>query len=143
MSRLPLFALGLMLAAGPSAALAQDMTVWHSPTCGCCHLWARHVEAAGFRIKLNDVQNVTPIKRTLGVRPELESCHTARIEGYTIEGHVPARDIRRLLAERPDAVGLSVPGMPSSAPGMDVGAEPYQVLLMRRGGSTEVFASYN
>lgn len=137
-----IWTLGAMawLAAGP--AWAQDVTVWHSPSCGCCHLWAKHIEAAGFSVRLKETEDLDPVKKDHGVRSELASCHTARVGGYTIEGHVPAQDIRRLLAEKPDAIGLTAPGMPASAPGMDVGAEPYDVLLMRKDGTTEVFARH-
>lgn len=142
MSQRIMWALGALLVLASAPAFAQDMTVWYSPTCGCCHLWAKHIEAAGFSVKLNETDNLDPVKKAYGVRPALASCHTARIGGYTIEGHVPAQDIRRLLAEKPDAVGLTAPGMPASAPGMDIGAEPYDVLLIRRDGTTEIFARH-
>jgi hypothetical protein len=134
------FALGLI---APLAALAQDITAWRSPSCGCCHLWAKRLEDAGMKVTMIDTRDVSKIKKEHGITPELASCHTAIVEGYTIEGHVPASEIKRLLAERPDAIGLSVPGMPTGSPGMEHGAaESYNVLLLKRDGSTEVFAHY-
>jgi hypothetical protein len=135
--------------AAPLAALAQGkplVEVWKSPTCGCCKDWVAHLEAHGFVVKVSDVGN-TGMRGRLGVPAALGSCHTALVGGYAIEGHVPARDIQRLLAERPSAVGLAVPGMPIGSPGMD-GPEygsrrdRYDVLLLRKDGSTAVFASH-
>jgi hypothetical protein len=105
--------------------------VWKSPTCGCCQDWITHLEANGFRVKINDVGN-TAARARLKVPMKLGSCHTAWVGRYAIEGHVPAADIRRLLKERPDAIGLAVPGMPLGSPGMDGAAydnrqDPYDV----------------
>nr|CCD32037.1 Predicted metal-binding protein [Methylocystis sp. SC2] len=134
------FALGL---SAPLAALAQDIVAWRSPSCGCCRLWVKHLEDAGMKVTMIDVRDIAKIKKEHGITPELASCHTAIVEGYTIEGHVPASEIKRLLAERPDAIGLSVPGMPAGSPGMEQGAAAsYNVLLVKRDGSTEVFAHY-
>ncbi len=122
------------------------MQVWKSPSCGCCGGWATHMEGAGFRLKTHDVAAgiLAKIKRQAGIAPDHQSCHTAKIGGYVIEGHVPAADVKRLLAEKPDAVGLVVPGMPLGSPGMDFGPdkEPYEVLLVKKDGSTEVFARH-
>ncbi len=120
--------------------------VWKSPTCGCCKDWITHLQANGFQVKVNDVGN-TSVRARLKVPMKLGSCHTAVIGRYAIEGHVPAADIRRLLKERPDAIGLAVPGMPLGSPGMDGPAfdnqqDPYDVLLIAQGGSTQVFNSY-
>jgi hypothetical protein len=135
-----ILALGLM---PPLAAFAQEITAWRSPTCGCCHLWAKRLEAAGMKVTLIESDDLATIKKQHGVAPQLESCHTAVVEGYTIEGHVPPREIARLLAERPDAIGLSVPGMPAGSPGMERNeTKPYDVVLMKRDGTTEVFARY-
>ncbi|MCU0942380.1 MAG: DUF411 domain-containing protein [Hydrogenophaga sp.] len=132
----------LLRAQGP-AVLVE---VWKSPTCGCCKDWITHLEAHGFRAKVNDVGN-TAARARLKVPMKLGSCHTAFVGGYAIEGHVPAADIRRLLKERPNAIGLAVPGMPLGSPGMDGPAydnrqEPYDVLLVAHDGSTTVFNSY-
>jgi hypothetical protein len=120
--------------------------VWKSPTCGCCNDWIKHLEANGFRVKGYDKGNIA-IRKELGMPVKYGSCHTATVDGYVIEGHVPAREIHRLLKERPKALGLSVPDMPIGSPGMD-GPEyggqvdPYDVLLIQRNGSATVFASY-
>lgn len=135
-----ILALGLM---PPLAAFAQEITAWRSPTCGCCQLWVKRLEAAGMKVTLIESDDLATIKKQHGVAPQLESCHTAVVEGYTIEGHVPPREIARLLAERPDAIGLSVPGMPAGSPGMERNeTKPYDVVLMKRDGTTEVFARY-
>ena len=120
--------------------------VWKSPTCGCCKDWITHLQANGFQVKVNDVGN-TSVRARLKVPMKLGSCHTALVGRYAIEGHVPAADIHRLLKERPDAIGLAVPGMPLGSPGMDGPAfdnqqDPYDVLLIAQGGSTQVFNSY-
>lgn len=134
---------GAARSAAPSAAVVE---MWKSPSCGCCKDWAAHMEGAGFRVKTYDTGN-TAARARLGMPAELGSCHTALVEGYVLEGHVPAREIRRLLKERPKAVGLAVPGMPIGSPGMDgpdYGGrkDPYAVLLVLQGGATRVFQSY-
>ena len=102
------------------------------------------MEANGFPVQVEDAVDMAPIKARYHVPPELESCHTAIVDGYVIEGHVPVAEIERLLAERPDIVGLAVPGMPAGSPGMDTGggAEPFDVIAFDQSGSTVVFASY-
>jgi hypothetical protein len=134
-------ALGATLAAG--AALGAELTVYKSASCGCCNAWITHLERDGFKVKAHNVVDVTPHKVRLGVTPELGSCHTAQIEGYTIEGHVPAADIKRLLKERPKVAGLAVPGMPEGSPGME-GPRPqrYEVLSFDARGETRVFARH-
>jgi hypothetical protein len=118
-----------MLSGGTAFALDR-VEVWKSKTCGCCTGWVKHMEASGFEVKVHDMEDVDPVKRAHGVPEPLHSCHTATVGGYVIEGHVPADDVKRLISERPKAKGLSVPGMPADAPGMDMSTgEPYQVIL--------------
>ncbi len=120
--------------------------VWKSPTCGCCNDWIKHLQANGFQVKPIDQGN-TAIRRELGLPLKYGSCHTAKVDGYVIEGHVPAREINRLLKEKPKALGLAVPEMPVGSPGMD-GPEyrgqvdPYDVLLVRQDGSASVYQAY-
>ncbi len=145
---------GLTSTAFVAPAFAQTSTtaktpleVWKDPDCGCCGDWVKHLEANGFAVRVNDTGNSAARSR-LGVPAQLGSCHTARVAGYAIEGHVPAREIRRLLKERPQAVGLSVPGMPVGSPGMDGTVygnrrDPFDVLLIAKDGSTQVYQSYN
>ncbi len=119
------------------------MTVWKSPWCGCCGNWVEHMQAAGFEVRVEEVEDLGLVKRMAAVPEDLQSCHTARVGGYTVEGHVPAADVVRLLEERPDALGLVVPGMPAGSPGMETGErDPYDVLMLKRGGETEVFSSH-
>ncbi len=125
---------------GSAEAQAAEMTVYKSPTCGCCSAWIDHMRAAGFTVTARDVDDVGPIKERHGVPMGLGSCHTAVIDGYVVEGHVPADSVRRLLAERPDAAGLAVPGMPSGSPGMENGRrDPYDVLLFDTRGGVSVW----
>jgi hypothetical protein len=139
-----LLAVPLALLACAQMAAAQTIEVTKSPTCGCCVHWVAHLRAAGMEVRVVDVPDVTPAARRLGVPDDLRSCHTASVGGYAIEGHVPAADIRRLLAERPRAAGLAVPGMPMGAPGMDQGGvrQPYQTILFTRDGRRRVFAQH-
>lgn len=140
----PQVAVVLALLLGPPAAFAAEVTVYKSPTCGCCKAWIEHLEENGFEVEARDVPDVVPHKIEHGVTPQLASCHTALVDGYVIEGHVPAGDIRRLLAERPAVKGLSVPGMPVGSPGMEHGdrVDPYDVLSFGDDGKTEVYSSY-
>jgi hypothetical protein len=133
------------LAAFPAWAQSAlpSVTVYKSPACGCCGEWVKHVQANGFRVDVKDVEDVTPIKQRFGVPEALGSCHTATVGGYVVEGHVPAGDIKRLLREKPSAVGLAVPGMPIGSPGMEQGKpEPYSTLLFDERGRTTVFARH-
>ncbi|HSV81906.1 MAG TPA: DUF411 domain-containing protein [Ramlibacter sp.] len=143
----------LALAALPFATLAQQapkkvlVEVWKDPSCGCCQDWVKHLEANGFAVKVNQNGN-DAMRAKLGMPQKLASCHTALVGGYAIEGHVPAADIRRLLKDRPQAIGLSVPGMPVGSPGMDDPVygkrrDPFDVLLVSRSGEPRVYASYN
>ena len=128
----------------PSAfAGTHVLKVYKSPSCGCCGAWVSHMRSAGCRVVTADITDLRPIKKKFGVVPELRSCHTAVIDGYVIEGHVPAREVMRLLTDRPKAIGLAVPGMPIGSPGMEQGGrrDPFQVILF---SSTHrsVFAEY-
>jgi hypothetical protein len=145
---IPLLLSLMIFAAAPARATdtAPSIEVWKSATCQCCGAWVKHLEANGFTVKVNAAEPSTlaSLKRQAGVGDKLASCHTAMIDGYVIEGHVPATDIKRLVAERPEAIGLAVPGMPVGSPGMEQGAEfePYDVLLVKKDGTTEAFASH-
>jgi hypothetical protein len=129
------------------AARSSPMVeVWKDPNCGCCKDWIAHIEANGFTVKAHDTGN-NPVRLKLGMPKSLGSCHTALVDGYVIEGHVPARDIHRLLKAKPAALGLAVPGMPVGSPGMDGPAyngrkDPYDVLLVGRDATSKVFQSY-
>lgn len=120
------------------------LIVHKNESCGCCAAWVRHMELAGFRVEVRNEDNMEPIKRALGIPVGLGSCHTAKVDRYFIEGHVPADDVKRLLVERPNAMGLVVPRMPIGSPGMEQGNrhEPYDVLLVYRNGKTSVFAHH-
>lgn len=135
-------AFAVALLAAPAAA--QGVEVAKTATCGCCAAWVRHMEAAGFETRTEDMDHgsLARLKIAAGITPETASCHTAMVDGYVVEGHVSAEDVRRLLAERPDAVGIAVPGMPIGSPGMEMGSErePYEVVLIRRDGALETFA---
>lgn len=131
------------------AAAANDpnpvVNVYRSPGCGCCKGWADHLGKAGFATILIELDDLAETKRRAGVPAAFEACHTALVEGYFVEGHVPAADIRRLLAERPKARGLAVPGMPVGSPGMEVAgvaAERFETLLIALDGSPRTFASH-
>lgn len=140
-----------VLAAGAGRALEaqageqQVMEIWKTPTCGCCGAWVDHVRAAGFRVRVHDLDSLDAIKRTLAVPQALWSCHTAQIGRYAIEGHVPAAEIRRMLRERPAIAGIAVGGMPVGSPGMEVpgrGVDPYEVTAFTREGRRSVYARY-
>ena len=117
-------------------AIAADtiVQVYKSPWCGCCGAWVSHLRKAGFQVEVIEADDLNPIKRRYRVPEALHSCHTAVVDGYVIEGHVPAREVKRLIKERPAAVGLSVPGMPIGSPGMEQGGrrDPYRVILFTR-----------
>ena len=134
----------LALLASAEGAVAATLMVTKTAFCGCCKVWIERMKAAGFTVTVKDVENVTPTARKLGVPDKLRSCHTSQIGGYAIEGHVPAADIKRLLAQRPKAAGIAVPGMVTGSPGMEHGdhKDPYQVILFDRSGKTRVFASH-
>ena len=124
-------------------ASAATIEVSKAPYCGCCEEWIEHMRAAGFTVKVTNVEDTTPIAKQLGVPDSLRSCHTAKTGKYAIEGHVPAPDMKRLLKEQPNALGVAVAGMPAGSPGMDRGAvrEPYDTVLFAKNGA-RVFASH-
>ena len=144
--RRPVWMAALAICFFPVAATAASFEMMTTGGCSCCHAWARHLRAGGHEVVVKDLAMGQLIKMKLdaGIPVALTACHTARVDGYLIEGHVPEQDIRKLLAERPDALGLVVPGMPIGSPGMESGdkREAYEVLLLKKGGSTEVFARY-
>lgn len=139
-------AVTLPISAPLQATDATAMQVWTGPSCGCCKDWVRYIEANGIDVTSYDDGN-SEARSRLGLPVRFGSCHTAEIAGYAIEGHVPVQEIRRLLKERPDAIGIAVPAMPRGSPGMDGPAygniqDPYDVLLIARDGSPSVFQSY-
>jgi len=141
-------ALGLTTGAAPAssigtAAKKPTITVYKDPSCGCCKSWIEHLIKHGYQVDAKDTPQMTEIKRSLGVPDGLSACHTAVVNGYLIEGHVPAADIARLLKEKPKVAGLAVPGMPMGSPGMEgPRKQHYQVLSFDKAGKTKVFASY-
>jgi hypothetical protein len=142
--------LGLVLAAVPATACAKStrtaqLTIFKSPYCGCCGAWVEHIKGSGIKAAVNEMEDVTPVARKLGVPDAMRSCHTAMIDGYFVEGHVPAADIRKLLRERPKARGIAVPGMPIGSPGMEQGdrRDDYETLLVLSNGTSRVFARHN
>ena len=125
--------------------VGPTLTIYMSRSCGCCQKWVEHIEAQGFTTVVHDEEAMDAVKDTLGVPQGVRSCHTAHAGSYLIEGHVPAEDIQRLLEERPKVLGLAVPGMPSSTPGMlEPGAkpEPYEVVSFQPDGTTRVYARH-
>jgi hypothetical protein len=136
---------GETMAGQAAAAPLPAMIVHKSESCGCCEAWVTHVRLAGFPVEVRNEDNLNPVKERLGVPVGKGSCHTAEIDGYLIEGHVPVADIRKLLKERPDARGLVVAGMPIGSPGMeapDGSAESFAVELVARDGSTRPYSEY-
>lgn len=135
------------LSSGAPAAEPRlpNVLVYKNESCGCCKLWVQHLSKFGFPVQVQNIDNLNQVKKRVGVPVGMGACHTAEVGGYFIEGHVPAEDIERLLRERPDAKGLTVPGMPAGSPGMEVPSgktQPYEVLLVARDGSTSVFARH-
>jgi hypothetical protein len=141
-------ALTLTTGAAPASSIAAaakkpTITVYKDPSCGCCKNWIEHLIKHGYRVDPKDTPEMTEVKRTLGIPDGLTACHTAVVNGYLSEGHVPAADIARLLKEKPKVAGLAVPGMPMGSPGMEgPRAQHYQVLSFDKAGKTKVFASY-
>ena len=138
----------LAVAAGSAVSLlaaAEDpqVKVYKSATCGCCTKWVDHLRSRGFSVEATDVEDLERVKLENGIPGQLASCHTAFVEGYFVEGHVPAEDVQRLLAERPRIAGLAVPGMPIGSPGMEgPNPERYQVLALGLEGEVSVFATH-
>lgn len=142
--------IGLALAAVPAAACsrpakAAEVNVYKSPYCGCCGAWVENLQASGLQVVVHDMEDVTPIARKAGVPDKARSCHTAIVEGYFVEGHVPATDVRKLLRDRPKARGIAVPGMPIGSPGMEQGdrRDAYATLIVDLSGAVRVFARHN
>lgn len=132
-------------AALAKVAQASELTVFRSPTCGCCGKWVEHMEAFGFQVQDNITEDMDAIEQQYGVPDQLRSCHTAIADGYVIEGHIPAVDVARLLTEKPDISGIAVPGMPIGSPGMESGnyVEPYAVFSFSDAGETTVFSEHS
>ena len=137
--------LWVLAGATASAGWAQSqpqalVEVWASPSCGCCHAWVKHLQKNGFSTRVNLVEDTSEFRRKAGIPERLGSCHTAKVGGYAIEGHVPASDILRLLAEKPKVRGLTAPGMPAGSPGMDVpDSPPFDVLVVKNDGTAAPF----
>ena len=128
----------------PARAGDNEITVWKSPTCGCCQGWVDYLEENGFHVTTHNVDALTEIKRNLGITdPALHSCHTAKIGDYLVEGHVPVTDIQRLLEERPDILGITAPGMPMMSPGMhSIEPKGYDVLQFDADQNATLFSRY-
>jgi len=119
--------------------------VFKTPTCGCCQNWVEHLRKSGFNVRTTDLNDLSEIKKSRGVPEQVQSCHTAVVDGYVVEGHVPASDIQRMLTEKPAIAGIAVGGMPTGSPGMDfpgVKAQPYNVMSFDKNGATRVFAKH-
>ncbi|WP_420477620.1 DUF411 domain-containing protein [Brevundimonas sp. FT23028] len=124
----------------------RNLTVFKTPTCACCDAWITHMRQAGFTTSITVLPSLQSVRSSRGLPDNLASCHTGLIDGYVVEGHVPAGDVIRLLAERPTALGLAVPAMPLGSPGMETpqgDKDPYDTLLVLRSGETRVFARHN
>lgn len=129
---------------GVAATQPEHITVWKTPNCGCCKEWVAHLRKNGFEVVTNDVQDTAPMRQKAGMPEKFASCHTATLAGYVLEGHVPAKEIRRLLREKPKALGLAVPGMPVGSPGMEIGSsrDAFDVMLVSPSGGSRVYQSY-
>jgi hypothetical protein len=138
------FGLGLALLplASPVLAAAPTLEVWKMRGCTCCAAWAKHFEAAGFGTEIHELDDLVPVRTAVGVPDDLGGCHTAKVAGYVVEGHVPVVAVQRLLNERPAVVGLAVPGMPMNSPGMEIEGEqgePFDVIAFAADGRRSVF----
>jgi len=140
------FAVRALGAQGSTQGALPAMTVYKSAQCGCCAAWVDHATAAGFTVRVVNTEDLATVKREMGIPPRLASCHTVVVGSFLIEGHVPASDVKRLLAQRPRVRGLAVPGMPVGSPGMEQGSpanyDRYDVIAFSADGSTSVFASH-
>lgn len=133
------------LPAAQQKAAGPLVEVFKSPTCGCCSNWVEHMRANGFVVRTTNLNDISEIKKSRGVPLEVQSCHTALVNGYVVEGHVPAADVQRMLKEKPAIVGIAVGGMPIGSPGMEtpyVKAEPYNVMSFDKRGATRVYAKH-
>lgn len=138
---------GLAMTGLAGAALAAPrprLVVYKSPSCGCCRAWSGLMTRAGFDVEIHDTDDLGPVRRKAGISPALSGCHTAFVGGYVVEGHVPPEDVVRLLKERPAAIGLTVPGMPMGAPGMETQGrhDAFNTLLVLHGGASRIFARH-
>jgi len=139
---------GAAAVAAPRVARAMigaapiPMTVYKSPSCGCCKSWVTRMQGAGFTVKVIDMDDLTAVKKNAGVPQKLQSCHTALVGSYVVEGHVPADLVKKMLTQKPSITGLAVPGMVTGSPGMEMGdsKDPYDVIAFDRTGKTSVFA---
>ena len=123
--------------------VAEEITVYKSPTCGCCNKWVDHLKDSGFEVKAYNRNDMPQVKQQLGIAPQYQSCHTALVNGYVIEGHVPASDIKKLLGEKADIHGLSVPGMPMGSPGMEgPRKDAYDVIAIDKHGQPATYSRY-
>jgi hypothetical protein len=137
---------GMTGSACAQARPSRNLMVFKTPTCACCDAWIRHMRDAGFSTTITILPSLQSVRSSRGMPDALASCHTGLIDGYLVEGHVPAQDVIRLLAERPAAIGLAVPAMPLGSPGMETPQghrEPYDTLLVLRSGVTRVFTRHN
>ncbi|WP_434514501.1 DUF411 domain-containing protein (plasmid) [Dechloromonas sp. ARDL1] len=142
-SLLALAMLALFGVGATTASAAEVIDVYKSPNCGCCGKWVDHMKDAGFEVRTHSVMNIPLARKTLGMPERFGSCHTAKVGGYVVEGHVPAADVQRLLKEKPKAVGIAVPSMPPGSPGMEsVRPVPYNTLLVQAGGEATIFAKH-
>src|SRR6187549_1894615 len=151
MSRSTVIALAVAALALVGAVAAQQkpagplVEVFKSPTCGCCSQWVEHMRKNGFNVHATDVNDLTAIKKSRGVPDQVQSCHTAVVNGYVVEGHVPAADVQRMLKEKPAIAGIAVGGMPAGSPGMDypgVTPQPFNVTSFDKSGALRVFAKH-
>lgn len=132
-----------LFAAIPLAQAAERVEVFKSPYCGCCEKWVEHMRSAGFVVVTKNVNDVASVRKSTGMPEQFSSCHTAKVGGYVLEGHIPAADVKRMLKEKPNAIGLAVPGMPQGSPGMETNhPQPFDTLLIQAGGRVKVFAKH-
>ena len=130
------------LSSAMTGAAPIPVTVYKSPSCGCCKNWVTHMQGAGFTVKVIDMDDLTTVKKNAGVPQQLQSCHTALVGAYVVEGHVPADLVKKMLVQKPQITGLAVPGMVTGSPGMEMGdsKDPYDVIAFDRAGKTTIFA---
>ena len=135
--------IGFNLGNKNAVADTNEIMVYKSPTCGCCKKWVKHLEDEGFSVKTKNMQDMNPVKNEIGVKRQFQSCHTAKVGNYFIEGHVPAKDIKKLLKTKPDIKGLAVPGMPMGSPGMEGHRQDrYDVIAIDKNDQVKVYSSY-
>lgn len=129
----------------PRLDAPKELTVYRSPTCGCCEKWIAHMAKQGFTVKEVVSEDMASVKQRLGVPQALQSCHTAVVDGYVVEGHVPANDVKKLLKSKQQAAGLAAPGMPAGSPGMEMGGAKgnFSVILFDKAGNAETFNTYS